>query len=91
MPCIIVWQIWTQLDNFKGKRKDDELPVESRDESSAPIIKIHNHNINLNANVASAEAELQRGEVTNRKRIHFTKLFFSDYKQRKPAFRWIIR
>lgn len=27
--CIVVWQIWIQLDRFKGKRKDDELPVKS--------------------------------------------------------------
>lgn len=54
--CIVVWQIWTQLDTFKGKRKDDELPVESPDAPSGPTIEIYNHNINVNANVASAGA-----------------------------------
>lgn len=47
--CIGVWQIWTQLDDFKGKRKDDDLPVPKTEEPIVSTIEIHNHNVNVNA------------------------------------------
>lgn len=63
--CIVVWQIWTQLDNFKGKRKEYEPPVKALDEPPMPTIEIHNHNINLNSNVASAEASSYSSAAAN--------------------------